>query len=125
MPYAALKPAFPSATSHLDAAAAQLLLGLRHLTGDGVAKDPVRAVHWFRQAAERNEPRAQYWLARCHLIGEGVRRSHKRAYFWCRMALANGQPDSGAIAAGAGQHLTPEERRWTEAEVRAVLFRRR
>ncbi len=151
MPNAALKLAFPSATSSLDAAAmctesgdgsdtsvarlifaagdgdpaAQLVLGLRYLAGDGLTKDPGQAVHWFRKAAEQNEPRAQYWIARCHLTGEGVRQSHKRAYFWCRLACANGQADSGSIAAGAGQHLTPEERRWTEAEVRAVLARRR
>lgn len=150
MPNAALKLAPPSMTTGLDAAvmcaesgggsdtglarlifaagegeaAAQLVLALRYLTGDGLAKDPVRAVHWFRKSAERNEPRAQYWLARCHLTGEGVRQSHKRAYFWCRLACANGQADSGGIAAGAGQHLSPEERRWTEAEVRAVRARR-
>lgn len=149
MPGAALKPASPRATSALDAAAmraesgggdtglarlifaagdgdaaAQLVLGLRYLDGDGLPRAPGQAVHWFRKAAEQNEPRAQYWLARCHLTGDGVRRSRKRAYFWCRLACANGQADSGSIAAGAGQHLTPRERRWTEAEVRAVLCRR-
>lgn len=149
MPISALKPASVHGTGRLDAAAmraesdgagtslarlifaagegdvaAQLVLGLRYLTGDGPARDPRHAVHWFRRAAERNEPRAQYWLARCHLTGDGVRQSHGRAYFWSRLACANGQADSGSIAAGAGQHLTPEERRWIEAQVRALSGRR-
>ncbi len=106
-------------------AAAQLVLGLRYLMGDGLPQDPAHAMHWFRMAAEQDDARAQYWLARCYLTGQGVRPRHRRAYFWCRMAIANGHPDAGSIADGVGQHLTPEERRWTDAEVHAVLFRRR
>lgn len=104
---------------------AQLILGLRYLVGDGVPRRLPRAVHWFRMAAERDDARAQYWLACCYLTSQDARHKHRRAYFWCRMAIANGHPDAGSIADGVGQHLTPEERRWTDAEVRAVLFRRR
>ncbi len=106
-------------------AAAQLVLGLRYLDGDGVAKDEIRAVHWFSIAAEQDNARAQYWLARCYLAGQGVRHSYRRAYFWCQTAIANGHADPGCIRDGAGQHLTPDERRWTDAEVRTVRFRRR
>ena len=106
-------------------ATARLILGLRYLVGDGVPEDRQRAVHWFRMAAEQDDARAQYWLARCYLTGRDTRHKNRRAYFWCRMAIANGHPDAGSLADGVGQHLTPAERRWTDAEVRAVLFRRR
>ena len=40
--------------------------------GDGVAKDDVEAVKWYRKAAEQNLALAQYNLAVCYAQGDGV-----------------------------------------------------
>src|ERR1039457_1409854 len=50
----------------------QLDLGLRYHNGEGVAKDQVEAVKWYRKAAEQNLAIAQFSLGVCYDKGEGV-----------------------------------------------------
>ncbi len=40
--------------------------------GQGVAKDEVEAVKWYRKAAEQNDAQAQYNLGVCYADGQGV-----------------------------------------------------
>ncbi|XP_029777689.1 uncharacterized protein LOC115277579 [Suricata suricatta] len=42
---------------------AQLIVGQRYLKGAGVVKDEEMAMHWFRQAAKQDHPRASFNLA--------------------------------------------------------------
>lgn len=51
---------------------AQNNLGLCYAKGEGVAKDPVEAVKWFRKAAEQGNSDAQNNLGVCYANGEGV-----------------------------------------------------
>src|SRR5204863_7404906 len=53
-------------------AESQVELGLLYDKGEGVAKDQVEAVKWFRKAAEQNYADAQYNLAICYERGDGV-----------------------------------------------------
>jgi len=53
-------------------AESQVELGLRYDKAEGVAKDQVEAVKWFRKAAEQNDAAAQYNLGICYERGDGV-----------------------------------------------------
>src|SRR5690606_18785079 len=54
-------------------AEAQSRLGLIYEQGPpGIARDPVAAFRWFREAAERDHAQAQYCLGRAHERGDGV-----------------------------------------------------
>jgi TPR repeat protein len=57
-------------------------------TGEGVARDEVQAVKWFRKAAELGNQDAQYFLASQYMRGEGVAQSDVMAYMWCSQGLS-------------------------------------
>ena len=67
-------------------AMAQNNLGVRYDNGDGVAKDPVEAVKWYRRAAEQNLAMAQYNLGVCYDQGEAVAKDPVEAAKWYRKA---------------------------------------
>src|SRR5437867_11216286 len=67
-------------------AESEVELGLRYTNGEGVAKDQVEAVKWFRKAAEQNYARAQKNLSICYDKGEGVTKDQVEAEKWLRMA---------------------------------------
>jgi TPR repeat protein len=54
-----------------------MLLGACYANGQGVAKDEVEAVKWWRKAAEQNEAEAQYELGNFYANGL-ARIFHKR-----------------------------------------------
>lgn len=65
---------------------AQSNLGYMFMRPQGVVRNPVRAVYWFRRAARQGNPEAQSLLARQLLAGEGVERNPEQAYFWFLLA---------------------------------------
>ncbi len=81
-------------------AESEVELGLRYTNGEGVAKDQVEAVKWFRKAAEQNLARAQKNLGICYDKGEGVTKDQVEAVKWFRKAAeqnyADAQNDLGA-----------------------------
>ena len=72
-------------------AEAQTALGALYLSGEGVAADPVLAVHWFRRAAVQGDPVAQLNLGDLHARGLGVERDQVEAYLWLSLAAAQGR----------------------------------
>jgi len=60
-------------------AESEVELGLRYTNGEGVAKDQVEAVKWFRKAAEQNFAPAQYNLNVCYYNGKGVAKDQVEA----------------------------------------------
>jgi len=62
---------------------AYLLLG-----GRGVDEDKPAAARWFRRAARKGHPRAQFELATLYFLGEGVDRNLSEARRWFEMAQA-------------------------------------
>jgi TPR repeat protein len=64
----------------------QYNLGVFYENGIGVEKNKVRAVSWYRKAAQNGVAEAQYNLA-CHLeVGEGVLKDQIEAYAYFNLA---------------------------------------
>ena len=60
----------------------QYHLGLRYDFGDGVPRDPVEAVKWYRLAAEQGRADGQTSLAIAYLNGKGVPQDYVLAHMW-------------------------------------------
>ena len=75
-------------------AASEAELGLRHKHGEGVAKDQVEAVKWYRKAAEQNYAMAQNSLGVCDEQGEGVQKDPVEAVKWYRKAAEQNDVDA-------------------------------
>ena len=58
--------------------------------GDGVAKNMVEAVRWYRKAAEHGHVTAQLRLGNAYASGKGVSKSQREAYIWLSIAAKNG-----------------------------------
>ena len=71
-------------------AIAQSDLGIMYTRGDGVSKDDVEAVKWFRKAAEQGLDNAQYNLGVMYYEGEGIPKDYAEAYAWLNLARAQG-----------------------------------
>ena len=56
------------------------------------------AIAWFRRAADRGEPGAQYSLGIMHADGDGVVQDSIEAYKWLSLAAAAPYPPPGADA---------------------------
>ncbi|MHB8520974.1 MAG: tetratricopeptide repeat protein [Limisphaerales bacterium] len=67
-------------------AEAQNNLGICYHEGQGVAKDYVEAVKWFRKAAEQNLASAQNNLGICYHEGQDVAKDEVEAVKWFRKA---------------------------------------
>ncbi|MGO9610525.1 MAG: tetratricopeptide repeat protein [Verrucomicrobiia bacterium] len=67
-------------------AKAQIELGVCYDKGQGVRKDEVEAVKWFRKAAEQNLAVAQYNLGVSYATGQGVTNDVVEARKWFRKA---------------------------------------
>jgi len=57
-----------------------------YLHGQGVPKNDVKAVHWYRKAAEQGFAVAQSGLGTMYAKGEGVPENDAKAVCWFRMA---------------------------------------
>lgn len=71
-------------------ARAQKILGNMYAKGQGVPKDYVEAVRWFRLAAEQGHVKAQYNLGLMHVKGWGVPKDYGEAGKWWRKAAEQG-----------------------------------
>ena len=71
-------------------AGAQFMLGLCYANGEGVAKDYVEGMKWYRKAAEQGDAVAQFMLGGCYYQGEGVAKDFVEAVKWFRKAAEQG-----------------------------------
>ena len=71
-------------------ASAQINLGVKYDTGEGVPQDYVEAVRWFRLAAEQGDASAQINLGVMYDTGEGVPEDDVEAVRWFRLAAEQG-----------------------------------
>ena len=85
-------------------AMAQVNLGRCYEHGEGVTKDEVEAVKWYRKAAEQNDAQAEHDLGCCYANGQGVTKDYVEAAKWSCKAAEQNHP----AASQPGQLL----RRW-------------
>jgi TPR repeat protein len=93
----------------------QYEMGVAHLEGDGVPKDPEKALHWFERAAENGHPEALYLTARTAL-DDPASSPAQRKKAWGRLEAAAELGQEDAIAAiapayAAGGEL-PKDEAW-------------
>jgi hypothetical protein len=67
---------------------AQYSLGRIYRDGEGVPRDDVQAMRWFRLAADQGMAEAEYSLALMYFRGEGAPRDEKAARQWYELATA-------------------------------------
>jgi putative methionine-R-sulfoxide reductase with GAF domain len=87
-------------------AAAQNLLGLHYVSGEGVKQDEREAVRWFTKAAEQGNVSAQSKLGSIYFRGRDVPQNLNQAYFWMVLARANGDENSKVLAPLVAARLT-------------------
>ena len=73
---------------------AELVLGIMHADGLGVAQNPSEAVKWLRRAAEQGSVDAQRNLGSMYFLGEQAPRDHAEAVKWYRRAAEQGDPQA-------------------------------
>ena len=73
---------------------AQFRLGMMYETGQGVARDVVQALAWYRRAAGWNNAQAQTMLGLTYALGIGAAPAdYAQALHWLRLAAAQGCAD--------------------------------
>ncbi len=71
-------------------ARAELLVGLKYLTGDGIAANDAEAAHWLERAALQGDPIAQNHLGALYQNGRGVAANIAQAMHWYEAAAIQG-----------------------------------
>lgn len=72
---------------------------IRYEHGEGVAKDPVKAVELFCAAARQGDPEAQYQLGWMYVNGRGILRDDAVAAGMFELAANQGHPQAKAMLA--------------------------
>jgi uncharacterized protein len=72
----------------------QYKLGNVYYRGEGVPRDYMKAVKWYRKAADQGMPEAQYMMGMVYDRGEGLPQDFAEAVAWYRKAA-----DQGYVAA--------------------------
>ena len=68
--------------------AAEELLGVMYMQGQGTKKDPVQALDLLQRAAEANRPLAQHYLGVMYFTGEGMKEPDNiKALMWLHIAI--------------------------------------
>lgn len=80
-----------------------------YLRGEGLAKNPVEAVKWFRLSAEQGNVVAQYYLGLSYQQGEGLSEDKQEAYFWFSQAAAQGDLGARGFLNKLETELTPKQ----------------
>jgi TPR repeat protein len=97
---------------------AELAVGLKYLSGDGIPKDEHEAATWIARAAEAGDPTAQSWLGTLYQHGRGVTADPAVAFSWFEKAAQQGNRKAMhnlavAYAQGSGVALNYfEAARW-------------
>ena len=77
--------------------------------GHGTPENAAEAVRWYRAAAERGNPSAQYNLGAMYADGRGVPENHVIAYAWINLAAAQGFGDSQEVKDRLSEKMTNEQ----------------
>lgn len=89
---------------------AQTAMGIKYDKGLGVPQNYNKAFHLFQQAAEQNDPIAQYHLGVKYVNGHGVKQDPYEAYIWFAIAFNNGNELAADPLRVLNQSLSTVER---------------
>jgi TPR repeat protein len=81
----------PATDDAISSADADVELAVRLIDGDGVARDPARAVELVRPHAEAGHAEAQFVLGLAYGSGQGIEKDRTMAVAWYRRAAAQNQ----------------------------------
>jgi len=84
---------------------AQLLLGRMFLMGEGVLKDPDRAIKWLRASANQGNAEAQFFIGSYYLL---PRRDIAEGLKWLRLSAEQGNQDAQLLLGRAYADGSPE-----------------
>jgi TPR repeat protein len=88
---------------------AQHNLGFVYRDGDGVPKDSVEAVKWWRKAAEQGNADAQLNLGFMYAKGDGVAKDNVLACMWLNLASSKFHGMSEKMIRLLETKMTPEQ----------------
>jgi|GEM_PF-1746379 len=71
-------------------AQAQVELGVKYDSGDGVPKDEAEARKWYRKSAEQGNDSAQFYLGAIYYVGRGTPKDLSEAAKWFRKSAEHG-----------------------------------
>jgi WD40 repeat protein/TPR repeat protein len=63
-------------------AQAMLEIGKLYMTGEGLPRDPEKAVAWLEKSADTGSDAAMFYLGRIYLYGIGIPENYNKAYQW-------------------------------------------
>ena len=90
LPAAQAPASVPHSRAESGDAEAQLQLGMRYATGDGVVQNEKEAAKWFERAARQGLPEAQYEYGLALLQGRGVVQDYQAAFKWIEKPALRG-----------------------------------
>ena len=93
------------------------------VTGQGVAKDEVEAVKWYRKAADQGYAHAQSNLGVSYANGLGVAKDEVEAYKWWLLAGAQGHEHAKETIPLIEKNLTLSQR--AEGQKQAREFKKK
>jgi TPR repeat protein len=75
--------------------------------GYGIERNPEQAAYWYRQAADKGHPEAQFNLGRLYASGQGVKKDEEQAARWVSASATQGYAPAmanlgGRYASGTG-----------------------
>lgn len=89
-PMAQVPTAVPHTRAEAGNAEAQLQMGMRYATGDGVVQNDKEAAKWFERAARQGLAEAQYEYGLAVLNGRGVVQNYQAAFEWIERPALRG-----------------------------------
>ncbi len=91
-------------------AEAQYVLGTMYDQALGVARDPARALEWYREAARQRWSPAQYMLGLIYAVGaQGVPQDYVQAHMWLDIAAAQGVVGAARLRERIKAQMTPAQ----------------
>ena len=88
---------------------AQRAIGVMYDLGNGVPKDFVEAVFWYRKSANQGDSKGQGLLSTMYRNGHGVPKDLVIAYMWCNLAAAQGEEIAKEGRELLGKIMTPAQ----------------
>jgi len=73
---------------------AQVALGKKLMTGDGIEKNSNKAIGWFMKAAEQKSASAYYELAIYYELGDGIEKDTNQALTYIQLAAEQGHAEA-------------------------------